>query len=140
MKFKYRNDTDNYVFYREKVWKQGDELETTYPVPSSLGLTCTQEGNMPDPVLFHDDVVIGAGEEKIIEINEPNLSHKVYLTIICMSEGGVECRFNSSKNKPIPIDARGFVQKMNWELCSKIFLKNTLDMSVQISVTAMEVE
>ena len=139
MKFKYRNDTDGLIFYRDDVWGRGDERETAYPVPSSLRLTCIQEGDTPDPVLFHDDIVMGAGEEKLIKINAPFLSRNIYLTIFCMSEGGVECRFNSSKNKPIPIDARSFSQKMDWTLCSKIFLKNPLDMSVQISITALEV-
>ena len=140
MTYKYKNNTDHTVIYRDRVLLCGEELEVPYPLPSSFGLTCLQEGNAPDPVLFCDDLIIDAGQEATIEISEPLLSHKVYLTILCMSEGGVECRFNSSENKPIPIDSRGFVQKINWELCSKIFLKNTLDISVHISITALEVE
>ena len=139
MKFKYRNDTDGLVFYRDDVWEQGDEHETAYPVPSSLGLTCTQEGDTPDPVLFHEDIFVDAGKETVLEINEPALSNKVYLSVLRISDGNIECRFNSSKNKAIPIDARGFVQKMDWRLCSKIYLKNSLDVSVQVSVTAVEV-
>ena len=38
MKFKYRNDTDGLVFYRDDVWEVGDEHETAYPIPSSLGV------------------------------------------------------------------------------------------------------
>ena len=138
MKFKYKNDTERAVIYRDRVWQRGEELEVPYPVPPSLGLTCTQEGDAPDPVLYHGDIVINAGEERIIEIAEPLLSHKVFLSILAMS-GGVECRFNSANNKPMPIDDRSFVQKLDWTLCSKIFLKNTLGISVQISVTAVEV-
>ena len=139
LNFKYKNATDRVIIYRDKIWQIDEEKETSYPVPSSLGLTCTQEGDMPDPVLFYEDFFMDTGKEKVIEIAEPNLSHIIYLTILCISSGKVECRFNGSNNKFIPIDERGFIQKMNWELCSKIFLKNSLDMSVQISVTAVEV-
>ena len=138
MRFKYRNDTDHAVIYRDRVWQRGEELEVPYIVPSSLGLTCTQEGSAPDPVLYHGDIVINAGEERIIEISEPTLSHKVYLSILAVS-GGVECRFNSADNKPMPIDERSFVQKIDWSLCSKIYLKSILGTSVQISITAVEV-
>jgi len=138
MKFKYCNDTEAAVIYRDRVWQRGEEHEVPYPVPPSLGLTCTQEGDAPDPVLYHGDIVISAGKDTEIEISEPLLSHKVFLSILAMS-GGVECRFNSADNKPMPIDDRSFVQKLDWSLCSKIFLKNTLGISVQISITAVEV-
>ena len=136
--YKYKNDTEAAVIYRDRVWQRGEEHEVPYPVPPSLGLTCTQEGDAPDPVLYHGDIVINAGEERIIEISEPLLSHKVFLSILAIS-GGVECRFNSANNKPMPIDERSFVQKMDWTLCSKIYLKSILGTSVQISITAVEV-
>ena len=140
MKYKYKNDTQRTIIYRNKIWQPNMELETSYPVPSSLGLTCTQEGDTLDPVLFHDDIIIDAGQERTFEINAPTLSHKIDLTILCMSENsGVECRFNSANNNPIPIDERGFQQVLFWELCSKIILKNPLDTYVHISVTALEV-
>lgn len=138
MMYKYKNDTGAAVIYRDRVWQRGEEHEVPYPVPPSLGLTCTQEGDAPDPVLYHGDIVINAGEERIIEISEPLLSHKVFLSILAIS-GGVECRFNSANNKPMPIDERSFVQKMDWTLCSKIYLKSILGTSVQISITAVEV-
>ena len=138
MKFKYKNDTEAAVIYRDRVWQRGEEHEVPYPVPPSLGLTCTQEGDAPDPVLYHGDIVINAGKDAEIEISEPLLSNKVFLSILAMS-GGVECRFNSANNKPMPIDERSFVQKMDWTLCSKIYLKSILGTSVQISITAVEV-
>ena len=138
MKFKYKNDTEAAVSYRDRVWQRGEEHEVPYPVPPSLGLTCTQEGDAPDPVLYHGDIVINAGKDAEIEISEPTFSHKVFLSILAVS-GGVECRFNSANNKPMPIDDRSFVQKLDWTLCSRIFLKSTLGISVQISVTAVEV-
>ena len=52
---------------------------------------------------------------------------------------GVQCRFNSALNKPIPIDKRGFVQKLSWPLCSKVILDNPTDSDAIISVTAVEV-
>ena len=84
MKFKYKNDTEAAVSYRDRVWQRGEELEVTYVVPSALGLTCTQEGNAPDPVLYHGDIVINAGEERIIEISEPLLSNKVCLFVLLL--------------------------------------------------------
>lgn len=139
MKFKYKNDTEAAVIYRDRVWQRGEEHEVPYPVPPSLGLTCTQEGNTPDPVLFHDDVVINAGKDVEIDVPMPTLSNKIFVSILCVSGGGVECRFNSAENRPIPIDERSFVQKMDWTLSSKIYLKNLLNISVQVSVTVVEV-
>ena len=55
--YKYKNDTDHAVIYRDRVWQRDEELEVPYIVPSSLGLTCTQEGSAPDPVLYHGDIV-----------------------------------------------------------------------------------
>ena len=138
MRFRYKNNTNHAVIYRDRVWQRGEEFEVSYPVPSSLELTCTQEGNAPDPVLYHGDIVINAGKDAVIEIAEPLLSDKVFLSILAV-HGGVECRFNSADNKPMPIDERSFVQNLDWSLCSKIFLKNTLGISVQISITAVEV-
>ena len=134
----YKNETEHTIIYHDIIWNPYEEYETAFPVPASLGLTCTQEGDMPDPVLFHDDIMIEAGNQSNIELSTPSLSHNVALTILCMS-GGVECRFNGANNKPIPIDERGFVQTLSWELCSKIILTNPLDTSVHISVTALEV-
>ena len=140
MNWSYKNNTDSTIFYRNFFWQQGDELQTPYTVPPSLGLTCTQEGSSPDPVLFHDDVIIMAGQSASLSINEPLLSHHVALSIYCMTDsGGVECRFNSSENKPIPIDTRSFVQVLPWELCSRLFLNNPTDCEAIISVTAIEV-
>ena len=140
MNWSYKNNTDSTVLYRDSIWQPGDELQTPYPVPPSLGLTCTQEGDALDPVLFHDDVIIQPGQTVNIALAEPTLSHNVDITILCMTEdNGVECRFNSSKNKPVPIDTRGFTQVLNWELCSQIFLTNSTETEAIISITAFEV-
>ncbi len=139
MQYKYKNNTQNTIIYRNDIWQSGDEIETSYPVPLSLGLTCTQEGDTPDPVLFHDDILIDAGEQRVISINAPEITHNVALTILCMDGGGVECRFNGANNNPIPIDTRGFIQTLSWELCSKVILTNPNDSTVHISLTAIEV-
>ena len=140
MTWTYKNDTDHIIIYRNTIWQVGEEQETHYPVPTSLGLTCTKEGSMPDAVLFHDDVIISAGEEKEILLNDPLISHNVDISIINMSaDGGVECRFNHKDNMPIPIDIRGLRHVMSWELCSKIYLKNVTQNETHISVTAIEV-
>lgn len=140
MNWIYKNNSDVTVLYRDSIWRPGDILETPYPVPNSLGLTCIQEGNSLDPVLFHDDVIIQAGKSASIEIQEPALSHKVSLNILCMTtDNGVKCSFNSSNNKYIPIDIRGFNQVLDWNLCSKIFLINPTETEAIISITAFEV-
>ena len=140
MKWKYKNDTNHAIIYRNTIWQQGEEHETSYPVPLFLGLTCNQEGSAPDAVLYHDDVIISAGEEKEILLNDPLISHNVDLSIFDMkTDNGVECRFNSRDNKPVPIDVRGIRHVMSWELCSKIYLKNVMENEAHISVTAIEV-
>ncbi len=138
MKWKYKNNTAQIIVYRGYVWKPGDEISTQYEIPASLGLTCTQEGTSPSPVLYHDDIVMRANETFEIALETPTISHNVALTILCMSnDGGVECRFNNGK--PIPTDIRGFKHVLSWELCSRIILHNPTDNNVHISVTALEV-
>ena len=140
MTWKYRNDTKRIIIYRNEIWRPDEERETLYPVPSSLGLTCTQEGSSPDPVLFHDDVQIGAGEEKIITLDAPTNSPNLALSLLCMTPNAYfECRFNHAANKAIPIGIRGFSQVLSWELCSRIILHNVSDVEGYISVTAIEV-
>lgn len=139
IKWKYKNDTDEIIIWKNNHWGQGEEKELAYPVPASLGLTCTQEGTMPDPVLFHDDLLIVSEDTEVINLNAPMLSDKVFLSLLCIGEGGVECRFNSLDNNPIPLDVRNFTQTMTWEMCSRIFLKNITETETHISVTAVEV-
>lgn len=50
--WKYRNDTTGAVIWRDRRWEPGDEGEVRSPIPPSLGLTCLQEGDGPDPVLL----------------------------------------------------------------------------------------
>lgn len=140
MNWIYTNNSDNTVLYRGFYWKPGDVLDTPYPVPASLGLTCVQHGSLPDPVLFHDDLIIQSRQNAVVEVNSPLLSNKVALDINCMTaQAGVECYFNSLNNKPIPIDVRGFSQVIDWAFCSKIFLLNPTDLEVIVSITAIEV-
>ena len=139
MNWIYTNNTHSPVFYRSEVWMPGESCETLYPVPDTLGLSCIQEGTSPDPVLFHDDITIPPGGQTSVNISPPALSHAVSLSILCMTpESGCECRFNSPRNCTIPIDSRGFQQKLLWENCSRIFLENTTDIEAVISVTAVE--
>lgn len=139
MKWIYRNNTKHIIGYRNYTWLPDEQHELSFPVPVSLGLTCIQLGSVPDPVLFHDDVVVAAGSSACIEINPPALSHNVSLNIQCMIQSsGVECRFNHSDNNPVPIDVRGFSQVMEWELCSRIFLSNSTDTEAIISISAIE--
>ena len=139
MNYIYRNDTHRVIVYRNDTWLPDEQLETPYPVPDDLGLTCIQLGQPPDPVLFHDDVIVPAGEQVAVNIDVPALSHSVALTIFCISpSSGVECRFGSPENKPIPIDMRAFSQTIHWALCSRIFLHNPTDSEAVISISAIE--
>ena len=139
MNWIYTNNTSAPIIYRSELWLPDETRESPYPVPDTLGLTCVQEGSTPDPVLFHDDVVIQPGSQAIVNISPPNLSHNVALTIRDMTPNtGCECRFNNERNNPIPIDARSFSLIMAWENCSRLFLLNPTDNEVVISVTAIE--
>ena len=139
MNWIYRNDTDSVIIYRSETWLPGVSREVSYPVPPELGLTCIQEGDSPDPVLFHSDITVQPGAQEVISIPAPKLSHAVALSIFCMTaDSGCECRFNSTHNCIIPIDIRGFQQTTSWENCSRIFFNNPTDNEVVISVTAIE--
>ena len=70
--WKYRNDTDRVVIWGGKIWGSGDEKEHRYPIPSSVGLTVTQEGASPDPVLLHEDIILQPNDEKVCELNGPD--------------------------------------------------------------------
>lgn len=140
MNWIYRNNTDSVILFRNIICKPNEEITSRYPLPSSSGLTCVQEGSSPDPVILHEDIVIQGGEDVSVSVNSPELSRHVALSILCMTnDGGVECRFNSSNNKPVPIDTRGFIHTLDWEMCSKIFLHNPADTETIISITAVEV-
>lgn len=140
MNWIYRNNTNCTILYRNFICKPGEEISSRYPLTSSSGLTCIQEGTTPDPVILHEDIIIQGGEDASVSIYSPEFSQHVALSILCMTQdGGVECRFNSRKNKPVPIDTRGFIHTLNWEMCSKIFLHNPADNDAIISITAVEV-
>ena len=140
MNYVYRNDNPYAVAWGGFLWQSGDTLDVPSPVPESLGLTCLVEGSPPDPVLFHDDIVIPPGGQAVAVLTEPHFSSNVALSIECMSiNSGVECRFGALENIPVPIDARGFVHVLSWELCSKLFLLNTTENEAVISVSAVEV-
>ena len=140
MNWIYRNDTDATVLYRSHIWLQGEAHEVPFPVPDSLGLTCIQQGDSLDLVLLHEDFCILPGAQEVINIPAPKLSHQVKLSIQCMTHNsGCECRFNSAHNCVIPIDVRDFQHVTSWDNCSRIFLSNTTENEVIISVNATEV-
>ena len=139
MNYSYTNNSDVTVFYRIFSWLPGETIDTPFPVPPSLGLTCIQEGTPQDPVLLHDDVTVPAGDNVSIDIPEPRSSDFVALRILDMSQNsGVECRFGSPVNYPIPIDVSGFDYILDWTLCSKIFLLNTTDFNAVISISVFD--
>ena len=138
-KWKYKNATDRTVIWRGERWGPGDEKEVSYPVPSSLGFVCLREGNVPEPVLFHDDLIIAPGETRTVELDGPTQTHQVALSLFCVSGGGAECRFISRSNKPLPLDVRGFAHTMPWEMCARMFFTNTAETETHISVSAVEV-
>ena len=140
MNYVYRNDNSYAVCYAGFLWQSGDTLEIPYPVPDSLGLTCLLQGRPPDPVLFHDDIVILPGSEATVSLAEPLLSLNVALSILCMtSSSGAVCRFGHPYNIPVPIDARGFEHVLSWQFCSKLFLHNPTELEAVISISAIEV-
>ena len=139
MKWRYRNDTDRAVFWNGVTWGPGTEREISCPVPSSLGLTLVQEGDGPDPVLCHEDLIVQSGETASVELDGPTLAHKVRLSLYCMGGTGVEARFNSADNRPFPVDARGFYQVMPWEMCARMYFTNPTNEETHVSVSAVEV-
>lgn len=138
-KWKYKNNGETPIFWGRILWGPGEEKETPNPVPSSTGLDCTQEGTLPDPVLFHDDLIIQPGETKQVDMDGPRYTHQVALSIFRMSGGGVEYRFMSDTNTPLPLDTRGFVHVVPWEMCARMFFKNVSGEEAQVSVSAVEV-
>ena len=140
MNYSYTNNTDTTVIFRNDIWLPGQSLDTPYPVPDTLGLTCSAQGSPPDPVLFHDDITIPPGEQAEVSLFPPAFSYNIALSILDMTQdAGVECRFGSPQNTPVPIDARGFVHVLDWVVCSKLFLTNTTENTAIIGVTAIEV-
>lgn len=139
VKWEYKNNTDKVIVWRNTCWGLGETKDICFPVPEFLGLTCIQEGTMPDPVLFHDDLLIPPNSTEIINLTAPLYSGNISLTLLCIGQGGVECRFNSESNNPIPIDIRGFSHIIPWEMCARIYLKNTTEAEAHISVSAIEV-
>lgn len=140
MNYSYTNNSTAPVAYLNNIWLPGDTIETPYPVPDALGLTCTVEGTPPDPVLFHDDVTVAAGATVEVALPENSYSHNVALHIMDMSQdSGVECRFGSRNNTPIAIDIRGFRHVLDEIFCSKLFLTNPTQKSTVVSVSAVEV-
>ena len=138
-KWKYQNTTDRMIIWRGERWGPGEEKEVSHPVPLSLGFVCLREGNVPSPVLFHDDLIVAPGETRAVELDGPTLTHQVALSMFCLSGGGAECRFISRDNTPIPLDARGFAHTLPWEMCARMFFTNTTETETHISVSAVEV-
>ena len=139
MNWTYINNTNAPIIYRSETWLPNETHETAYPVPDTLGLTCIQEGSSPDPIIFHDDIIVQPNGQEVVNISPPKLSHAVDLSIRCIThETGCECRFNSLHGCAIPIDFREFRQITSWNNCSRIYLINSTDIEAHISVTAFE--
>ena len=83
-KWKYKNNGETPIFWGRILWGPGEEKETPNPVPSSTGLDCTQEGTLPDPVLFHEDLIIQPGEMKQVDMDGSRYTHQVALSIFRM--------------------------------------------------------
>lgn len=140
MNYIYRNNSDSSIIYHNFIWLPRESLSVPCSVPDSLGLECLKEGQPPDPVLLHEDIIILPHDSVALSLPVPFESHYVALRILDMSfDSGVECRFNSSLNNPVPIDTRGFEHVIPYDLCSKIFFSNNLDITAAISITAVEV-
>ena len=140
MTYSYTNNTNSAIAYRSYFWLPDETLEVDFPVPESLGLTCNFHGKPPDPVLFHDNITLQAGEQCDIPIPAPLFSQNVALHIQDMSlDCGVECCFGSLDNIHFPIDVRDFLHVLTWELCSQIYLFNPTENVAVISITAIEV-
>ena len=139
MNWIYFNPNNHIVSFRNFSWLPQEKHEVSFPVPDCLGLSCIQQGSIPDPVIFHDDILINAGTSASIDIPPPALTHNVSLSIQCMIQNaGVECRFNHAGNNPVPIDVRGFSQVLDWVCCSKLLFSNSTDVDAIISVTVIE--
>ena len=140
MNWIYKNNSKHVIIYNNKTCRPNEEITSAYPLPASLVLTCIQEGSTPDPVILHDDISLNAGEQTTININAPERSPNIAISILCMtSEAGVECRFNHENNNPVPIDGRSFNQTLPWVMCSRIILSNPTANTAIISITAVEV-
>jgi len=139
LKWIYRNDSDATVIFGTDTWLAGETHETALPVPDTLGLTCLQEGDESNLVIFHSDITVQPNAQEVVNIPAPKLSHAVAVSILCMTPtSGCECRFNSPHGCVIPIDVRGFQQTTSWQNCSRIFLSNHTDSEAHISVTVFE--
>ena len=140
MTYSYTNNTNSAVAYRSYVWLPDETLNVDFPVPENLGLTCNFQGKPPDPVLFHDNITLQAGENCELSIPAPAFSQNVALHIQDMSlDSGVECSLGSPDNTHFPIDVRDFHHVLTWELCSRICLFNPTNSETVISITAIEV-
>ena len=131
MKWKYKNETGSTIIWEGHTWAPEKEKEISHPAPEFLGLTCTQQGNIPDPVLFDENIMVNAGETKEIAIPAPVLSRRVTLSVLRKAGNGVLLCFNSADNKKIAIDAtQFFMQTLSWTSCGKIYLESLGDESI----------
>lgn len=135
--WRYRNDSGTFVIWNGRSWEPGEEYAVSYPIPQYMNLTCLQEGEVPDPVLCHEDVILKVGESTRIDIAAPLPGQKVLLTLTAIGDSGAECRFNNENNKAIPVDGRSFSCVLPWECCASLHLTNIAESESQISVTAV---
>ena len=135
----YRNDGDAAVVWGGQSWGPGEERTSRWPVPMSVGLTRTEMGDGPSPVLCHEDIILQARERATLELGAPAISRSVALSLFCISGGGATVRFNGMSGKELPLDVRGFVHTVPWELCAMMTFENPTDEETHISVSAVEV-
>jgi hypothetical protein len=159
MEWRYQNQTDHAIIHKGVLWrppvpetpateycpripgKAGTLLCTKYPIPDEVGLTRIQEGSVPDPVIFSDDVVVeGAGGERIVHIPNPNGDEFIDVTIWCGIGDGAFLRFNGPDNTEISIDQRGVIRRMRWEDCATLYLKNPTSGEVVIGISVLKAE
>jgi hypothetical protein len=116
--------------------------EVPIPVPDYLGLTVVQQGDIPDPVYFADDVVVtsGGGDLTVSIPAPPDGSVFVDLTVWCGIGEGAFLRFNSDSNNEISIDARAVIRRMKWEDCATLYFRNPTSGDVTMGIVAMKAE
>jgi len=145
----YRNDTDHPVMWKGFVWPpeetrpvMKDSDDVPFPVPEHIGLTLVQEGNVPDPVVFADDVVVeGAGGELIVHIPAPaNGDEFIDITVWCGIGDGAFLRFNGPDNTEISIDRRGLIRRMRWEDCATLYFRNPTGGEATIGISVLRAE
>jgi hypothetical protein len=148
MDWTYQNQSDHAIIFHGYLWeppkaeKPGTVRNTKYPIPDYVGLTLMQQGDIPDPVYFADDVVVPAGGgELTVSIPAPaDGSVFIDLSVWCGIGDGAFLRFNGDSNNEISIDARAVIRRMKWEDCAALYFRNPTSGDVTIGISALKAE